>query len=70
MKTEYKGFTAVKHFQEAEQKYLAQENSSRQAKIKITMLQNHFQFLKKMSIKLSTEMLYFYIKHTFMQCVL
>jgi len=28
MKTEYKGFTVVKHIQEAEQKYLAQEKSS------------------------------------------
>jgi hypothetical protein len=28
MKTEYKGFTVVKHFQEAEQKYLSQESSS------------------------------------------
>jgi len=56
MKTEYKGFTVVKHFQEAEQKYLAQGKQLKASKIKRTMLQNHFLFLMKMSSKLSTEM--------------
>jgi len=49
MKTEYKGFTVAKHFQEAEQKYCPGKELKQN---KDNNALNHFRFLKKMSSKL------------------